>query len=153
MNPIHLKKISGFSLIEMLVVIIILSILAAIALPMYSDYVEKGQLADAKVAATKLRQDFETSRLERPRGFQTAAQFQTEYNNSKNKTVKGQTATLYNFNITVAPSQGRPTSFTMAITPTKSSNKYGLRMTAAGEVLKCTYKSGTLAAESNCETF
>jgi len=42
-----MKRIRGFSLIELLVAVAIVSILASIAIPGYRDYVRRGKLAEA----------------------------------------------------------------------------------------------------------
>ena len=155
MNIQTIRRQHGFSLIEMLVVIIILGVLAAFAMPMYQDYIEKGQLADAKTAALKLRQEFEAARLARPRAFSSRDQFQAEYDNAKAAAITGKVKTQYRFSETILPAgqKARPNGFSIAITPTKSSNKYGLRMTMGGDVLRCDYKNNTLAEESSCSKF
>jgi len=50
-----MKKRTGFTLLEMMIVVVILGILSAVALPMYSNYVKKSRTAEAKVALGDLR--------------------------------------------------------------------------------------------------
>jgi type IV pilus assembly protein PilE len=62
----HLKPQSGFSLIELMVVVAIISILSAIAIPAYQDYVTRGKVPDATsylaTKRTKMEQFFQDNR-------------------------------------------------------------------------------------------
>ncbi|XZG70508.1 type IV pilin protein [Chitinibacteraceae bacterium HSL-7] len=52
-------KQRGFTLIELMIVIAIISILAAIAIPAYSGYVERAQLTEAQSLLTDMRSRME----------------------------------------------------------------------------------------------
>lgn len=49
------KRSSGFTLIELMIVVAIIGILAAIAVPAYSNYVLKGKRSDAKAELLKVQ--------------------------------------------------------------------------------------------------
>ncbi len=54
-----MKKQSGFTLIELMIVVAIIAILAAIALPAYQSYVRESRYADLQTAATGLKTNVE----------------------------------------------------------------------------------------------
>ena len=59
-NSFKNKIQEGFTLVEILIVVVIIGILAAIAIPTYFDYVERGYASDAKV---QMKNILENSKL------------------------------------------------------------------------------------------
>ena len=60
-----MKSKKGITLIELLVVIVIVGILAAIAIPAYTNYLQRARRADAKTALEQLRASQEMFRAEK----------------------------------------------------------------------------------------
>ena len=65
MKSKKMKSNRGITLIELLVVILIVGILAAIAVPVYTNYMQRARRADAKTALEQLRAAQEMYRAEK----------------------------------------------------------------------------------------
>lgn len=50
-----MKKIAGFTLIELMVVVVVIGILASVAYPSYSDYVVRGRLSEPRAKLSEMR--------------------------------------------------------------------------------------------------
>lgn len=55
-----MKKQQGFTLIELMIVVAVIGVLSAIAIPAYQNYVKKGALGSALSTATALKTPIET---------------------------------------------------------------------------------------------
>ena len=61
------NRVFGYTLLELMVVIAILAIIAAFAIPSYQNYIEKANLAEAKQQMLSFRQSVEAQKLVNPR--------------------------------------------------------------------------------------
>src|SRR5215510_11495427 len=64
-RKVRLTSQLGFTLIEVMIVVVIVGILAAIALPNYADYVKRGKIMEATTSLSDARQRAEQSFLDR----------------------------------------------------------------------------------------
>lgn len=137
------RKANGFSLIELIVVLIILSILAAFAIPAYNNYIEKTDLADAKQKLIALKQSIETEKLGNPH-IKTADAFTSSWNKLKPDVKKYRL--LHTIN---------DKNLYLQAVPTNPNYKYGLWMDWNNSVYRCRGLSDQVltAKAGSCESF
>ena len=103
------KSAKGLTLSELLMVIVIVGILAAVAVPTYSNYMMRARRADAKTALEQLRASQEMRRAER-------GSYETDIV-ALRSTWGAPTATVGDYTITMAATA---TTFTGTATPNTS---------------------------------
>lgn len=123
----------GFTLVELMIVVAIVAILAAIAYPSYSQQVRKGRRVDAKSAILEL-----------------AAREEKFFATNNNYSLSG-TALNYGSNFPISLVTGTVTSYTLTVTQATTSD-YTITATPAGDQAAdaCnTYRLTNFGVQSN----
>ena len=131
----------GFSLIELMIVVAIISILSAVAYPSYQEYVRRGARAEARAAMMKMAQYQERNFSDR--GAYAAVTSSTTTEPWVSLNYSGSTAATKKYDITVAVSGNTYTITATAASPFADTACSPLTLTetgtrgAAGSVSVC----------------
>ncbi len=138
------NKISGYSLLELMVVIAIIAIIAAFAIPAYQNYMEKANLAEAKQQMLSFRQSVEAQKLVNPRASLTDILADTANVPALNNTQK------YAFSRVIENKK----MYLQAV-PQTNGHRYGIWIDSDSSVYRCRDLTGsaTSTKPSNCESF
>lgn len=146
----------GMTLVEMMVVVAIIGILAAIALPSYQSHIEKTNLADAKQAITGLRQSIAADKLANPADFDSETEIQTVIN-SRIAAFPAKLTDKYTYSGTVVANGKVFTTYFQADPVNTSGKQYFLWTDGNGNVLRCKLNGSPAAVSqtkpANCENF
>ncbi len=127
-----LKRSQGFTLIEVMIVVAIIGILAAIAYPSYQGYVERTNRADVMSELHNIATEIQNRKLAQGSYSVISAEVMTDFNN---KSYPAQGTALYTVTITPTPLTSK---WTITATPVA-----GARMAGDGSItlnhqgLKC----------------
>lgn len=139
------NRVFGYTLLELMVVIAILAIIAAFALPAYQNYIEKANLAEAKQQMLSFRQSIETQKLVNPRASLADILADTTNVPALNDTQK------YTFSRAIENKK----MYLQAV-PKINGHKYGIWIDSDSSVYRCKgllTGSATATKPSNCEAF
>ncbi|MDO4433495.1 MAG: prepilin-type N-terminal cleavage/methylation domain-containing protein [Alysiella sp.] len=151
---LNLSKQKGFTLTELMVVIVIIGVLAAFALPTYQSYVEKTNLAEAKQQITAIYQRIQNEKVANTKKLTDKASYET-FLNAALPANKGQ---KYHFYFDVS-SNGKLMEVYFLAAPVNKDYKHYLWANDNGVVLKCksnnasSLKTVEKKQPSNCEKF
>lgn len=150
------KKFLGFTLVEMLIVVAIIGILAAIALPSYQAYIEKTDLADAKKEIINIKQNLESDRLLHPKNYTTSIHYTTKLTNEINNIPNERISKIYRVSQFVEVTDGKIFKIYLQAIPVKTGYKYGIWVDNGGNAFRCpkaSLQSQTSATKpSSCES-
>ncbi len=109
-----MRNVRGFTLIELMIVVAVIGIIAAIAYPSYSGYVQKSRRTDAKAALTEAAHALEKYYTMNAK-FTGATLGSGSTDTYKDKSPEG----YYSLSLSI----GNANSFTLTATPTSKGNQ------------------------------
>lgn len=144
------RQTQGFTLVELMIVVAIIGILAAIAYPSYNHYIERGHLTDAYAELVDINNAIKTERVRTPGSLSSQAGLESRVSGLFKK--PDLTA---RYDITVdMPDESSSTRYNLVVTP-KAGRGYTLALwvNSIGEAYRC--RSATSAksyqTEGECE--
>ena len=133
----------GFTLIEMMVTVAIVAILVSIALPSYSRYIEKGDLANARSKMVNIADIIKTELVKKPSYLESYLQNKTEADLNAEITgmIDGDLKSKYTFTTEFImqgkKDEGYPVGIRIYALPQKSGYSYTAWVSSQGASYSC----------------
>ena len=133
----------GFTLIEMMVTVAIVAILVSIALPSYSRYIEKGDLANARSKMVNIADIIKTELVKKPSYLEsylqnkTEATLNTEIANMIDGDLKAKYTFTTKFIMQGKQGKGYPVGIRIYAEPKKSGYSYTAWVSSQGASYSC----------------
>lgn len=147
------SKARGFSLMELMAVVIIIGIITAIALPMYQRYVDSTRLVQTRTLLTQVQQEIQTVKLREgslgatPAAVKATVEGVLNSTANQSKRIESNLNNYYSFDVVTSGS-----NYFLNVTPnTTSSAKQGLYMDQSGNAFKCASKEAVESRATSCE--
>jgi type IV pilus assembly protein PilE len=129
MNKLNMSRARGFTVIELMIVIIIIALLVALAYPSYIDYVRKAKRGEAQQLLLNWSINQEIFRSNNPE-YATVAQLPAPLHDDYNFVLSDRSATTYTLTATGTGDQANDTARDGVTTCTLSLDENGLKTPA-----------------------